>query len=162
MPSDRELPPKMAEGERAPWRLQGVGSGSVFGKVPSWSLHLGKPRGTHEGCSPELLQGVRGTGSSVAGVPSKSTRAGVLQAEAGAAPWHISPLQTPPHRHPRTPSSKKHRSEHNLAASARHARLWGALCPGSARGEMQSTGEGTGLWSRFVGPLFGLVSAQPI
>lgn len=134
MPSDRELPPKMAECERAPWGLQGAGSGSMFGKVPSWSPHLGKPRGAHEGCCLELLRGVHGTGSSVPGVPSKSTGAGVLQAEAGAALWHIFPLQTPPHRHPRMPSSKKHRSKHNLAASARRARLWGGPCPDSAPG----------------------------
>ena len=32
-------------------------------------------------------------------------------------------------------------------------RLWG---------EIQSAGKGTGIWSRFAGALFGLVSVQPI
>lgn len=113
-------------------------------RVPTPGIAMWHPRG------PVLRYagGVRDTSSNVAGVPSKSNGAGVLQAEAGAALWHTFPPQTPPHLLPWMPSSKKHRSERNLAVSARRAHLseWGAshsvlesTVPG-LRGEIQSAG----------------------
>lgn len=72
MPSGGELCPRMGEGE---WGWLS----SMFGKVSLGSPCLGKLCGIHEGCSRATPEGF------MAGVQSKSTGAGVLQAEAGAA-----------------------------------------------------------------------------
>ena len=56
----------------------------------TWESHVAPTR-----AALELLRGVRGTSSSVAGVPGKSAGAGVLPGEAGPAPRHVSPPDTP-------------------------------------------------------------------
>ena len=152
MPSDGGLPPKMGEGETCPggaargWVRQRVWKGSVG--VPTPGKATWRPRGL-------LLSysgGVRGTGSSVAGVPSKSARAGVLQAEAGAALWHVFPP-----RHPLI-ASHGHPAGRSIGANAtsllqpivpafrsgeRAIARWGAPCPGSG-GKSRALARGWG------------------
>lgn len=169
MPGDGELPPQKWERVNVPHGgCEGVGRAACLERSRqgphAWESHVATTR-----AAPELLRGGSWHWQQHGRSPEQIRQSrGIAGRGWSSSVARSPPPQAPPHRLPRTPSSKKHRSKRSLAASADRACLLeqGAShsVPGSAvprlGGEIQS--EGMGIWSCFAGPLFGLVSAQPI
>lgn len=128
---------------------------------------LGKPCGAHEGSSCAAAGGARLWQQQSQSLEQIHWSRG-WQAEAGAAPWLFSTLR-PPHHSRGCPAARSTGGTPALlpqpfsppSGAGRepwHTKESRACAPG----EIQSAGQGTGIWSCFAGALFGLVSAQPI